>query len=240
MASDPFRYHPELATLIRDPRTSFFRDFDIEAFVAGMPAGAVIDFILPEAVREAGRRRFLEGRRDADLWVFAYGSLMWDPGFHFTEVRKAHAPHHERRFILKDTFGGRGTPERPGVMAALDEGHGCDGLAFRIARDAIEEETRQLWARERAGPAYIEAMIPLELSDRSVEAVAFLADYSARLIDPNLSREDQIAYAATGAGRLGSSYEYIENLARGFAAIGIDDAEVSGLLAAINEKRART
>ena len=58
----------------------------------------------------------------------------------------AYAPHHARRFILEDTYGGRGTVEAPGLMAALDTGAGCHGLCYRIAAEAVEHETEILFS----------------------------------------------------------------------------------------------
>jgi len=78
----------------------------------------------------------------------------------------------------------------------------------------------------------------VEIGGGGVEAVTFLADHRADAIVPDLPRDAQIAYAATGEGVLGTSFEYVENLSRGFAAIGIEDAEISDLLAAIKKKRA--
>jgi len=238
MSDDPFRYHPRLRALIRDPEESFFRDLDVEDLIARNPDPKIRDMLLSDEEREAGRLKLLADRRGDDLWVFAYGSLTWDPAIHFTEVRRAFAPHHQRRFILKDTRGPRGSAERPGVMAALDEGEGCHGLAFRIAKDRIEEETRRLWQRERIGPAYVEAMIAVELSDRAVEAVTFLADHGSEMIVSDLSREEQITFAATGEGFLGSSYDYVEKLATGLEALGIEDEDLTDLLTAIRERRA--
>ena len=149
MPDDPFRYHPGLRSLILDPLESEMRDFDVETLLArSADPSSFRDLLTPDDLREAGRHALLEGRLDEDLWVFAYGSLMWDPGFLFTEVRRGFAPRHMRRFILKDTRGPRGNPEFPGVMAALDAGAGCHGLAFRIARDRIEEETRRILRSE--------------------------------------------------------------------------------------------
>ena len=98
-----------------------------------------------EATREGLRRAALR-EHEGDLWVFAYGSLIWDPALIFTEVRRAYAPHHARRFILEDTYGGRGTVEAPGLMAALDAGAGCHGLCYRIAAEAVEHETEILFS----------------------------------------------------------------------------------------------
>lgn len=228
---DPFRHHPGLRALVTDPLDSTFRDFDVEAFAQSRPDLDLGSFILPKSVREAARHRVLAERPDPDLWVFAYGSLMWDPGIRFAEVRRARIDGYERKFILKDTFGGRGTHDSPGLMAALDHGVGCDGLAYRIPQALLDEETPHLWARERAGRAYCEAFVPTRLSDMTVTAVTFVADRGAEIIQPDLPRAEQVEYLARGEGFLGSSLDYIENLARHFELLKIDDAEVTSLLA---------
>jgi len=238
MTSDPFQHHPELRALIHDPMESFFRTFEPADLDEAMKeANLPPDWRQPDAQREALRCALLEGHRDKDLWIFAYGSLMWDPALRFSEVRRAHAPHHVRRFILKDSFGARGSPDRPGVMAALDEGHGCDGLAFRIPKEIMEEETIILWKRERIGPAYLERIVPVETDDGMLEAVTFVANHDADNICPELTWDEQVRFCATGVGRRGSSYEYVANLAGHFTALGIDDPDVTALLTAAQAYR---
>ncbi len=178
----------------------------------------------------AMRAQTLAGYRDNDLWVFGYGSLMWDPGFRFAEVRRAHVPDHARRFILKDTYGARGTFDAPGLMAALDKGPGCDGLLFRIAREQIEEETEVLWRREQIGPAYTAAFVEAIVADQPITALTFVADHDADMIDANLTRQEQIHFLATGTGFLGSSLDYLRNIAKKFAALGVHDEDVATLL----------
>ena len=229
--SDPFRHHPELREQIADPLQSFFRTFtiaDLERI--SREKGQTVRWWYPDEEREAMRAETLSGHLDDDLWVFAYGSLMWDPAFRFSEVHRAHAPDYARRFILRDTFGARGTPDQPGLMAALDPGAGCDGLVFRIPEDWIEEETPHIWGRERAGPAYHEAFIAVQKSSGPVTALTFVADHGSDIIVGDISRDEQVTYLATGTGVMGTSLEYIENLSRQFAAIGITDDEVDSLL----------
>lgn len=176
---------------------------------------------------------------DDDLWVFAYGSLMWDPGFHFAEVRRAALPGHARRFILRDIYGGRGTPEAPGLMAALDavEGQTCDGLVFRIAQPHVEAESQQIWKREMIAPAYTPVMVPVSFGDQQVQALTFVADHEAELIAPAITRAEQVSCLLTGGGFLGTSLEYLENIATHFDVLGIRDDEVVGLLAAVQDRR---
>lgn len=182
--------------------------------------------------REAMRAHTLEGRRDADLWVFAYGSLMWDPGLYFAEVRRAHLPAHARRFILKDIYGGRGTRECPGLMAALDtapDGPGCDGLLFRIARSDIEAETEVLWRREMIGPAYQARFVQARIDGAPVTALTFVADHATELVDASLDREAMLACFATGKGFMGSSLDYLRNVDDKLHVLGVADPGVTAL-----------
>ena len=78
-----------------------------------------------------------------DLWVFAYGSLIWDPGFPFEEARPALLRGYHRAFCLYSTRY-RGTPERPGLVLGLDRGGACRGVAFRVPGRHAAEVLRYL------------------------------------------------------------------------------------------------
>lgn len=229
---DPFVHHPALRDLISDPDKSFFRNFKPSDLDERMKAMDMPDGWRHSDVEvEDARLTYLAGRLDQDLWIFAYGSLKWDPAFKFAEVRRAHAPKHARKFILKDTIGARGTPEIPGLMAALDDGTGCDGLVFRIAKDEAEHESGVFWRRELLGHAYRPAFAKVSTHLGDVEALTVIANHEADVIRPDLTREEQIRYIATGKGFLGTSMEYLENIVAHFEVMGIDDSEVSQLLA---------
>src|SRR6476660_5856371 len=82
-----------------------------------------------------------------DLWVFAYGSLMWDPGFpHVASVPALLRGYHRSFCIWSARY--RGTPEQPGLVLGLDRGGACRGIAFRVAEEAVAEVVGILWARE--------------------------------------------------------------------------------------------
>lgn len=228
---DPFAHHPELRHQIADPLQSFFRTFTTAVLAAQMrQMGLPLDWWYPDEAREALRAATLAGRREADLWVFGYGSLMWDPAIRFAEVRRARVAGHARRFILKDIYGARGTRDKPGLMAALDEGPACEGLAFRIARDDIEQETEILWRREQVAPAYRAVFVQAHTPAGPIEALTFVADHDAELIDAGISRERQVQYVATGSGFAGASIDYLRNIEQKFSQLGIHDEEVSALL----------
>jgi cation transport protein ChaC len=235
---DPFIHHPDLRDLLIDPMASFFRDFraeDMDKLMADNGMGP--EWRLSETDREASRHTTLTRRHGDDLWVFGYGSLCWDPGIIFDEVRRAYVPTHARRFILVDTLGALGDARQPGLMAALDPGPGCHGLVFRIARENIESETYRLWSRERLVPAYTEDFVEAETDLGKVTALTFVADHSAELIHSDITREEQVQYLSTGSGFLGTSFDYAANLQASLAQIGVTDPKLDSLL---NEALAHT
>lgn len=232
MTGDPFQHHPALRGLIADPFQSAWRRFDMAQLDARLQAmGLPVDWHYTDAQIRNAFDIFLAQLPDRDLWIFAYGSLMWDPGFGFAEVRYGSVAGYGRRFILKDIFGGRGTAERPGLMAALDVGPGCQGLLFRIARADIAEEFWVLWRREMLAPGYLPVIAGCDTAQGPVAALTFIADHAAPPIEAGLSQAEQVHYIATGVGFLGTSLQYLENIAAQFSALQIDDAEVTGLLA---------
>lgn len=228
--ADPFAHHPELRGRIADPESSFFRTFSIEALIAQDPRQeALRNWVHTDTQREAIRAEALAGHT-GDLWIFGYGSLMWDPALRFAEVRRAHVADHARRLILVDTRGGRGTKDAPGLFATLDAGDGCEGLAFRIAAADVETETEILFRREMIAPGYLARFIPARISDADISVLAFVADHDVPDVRPDLTQEEQIRYIAHGAGDLGTSRDYLANIVAHFTHLGIADDHCTELM----------
>lgn len=236
MPIDPeaFAYHPGLRDKITDPATSFFRDFSLarlEEMISsrGLPTG----WWYSDDEREKLRAKVLSTRPTGDLWVFGYGSLMWDPAFIFSQVRRGTLPGHMRRFILRDAKGGRGMPEAPGLMAALDTAPPeavCDGLLFRIPEALVETETANLWCREGLSETYSAAFVDAHIDGMPVSALTFLANHEAEQIVPHISRDEQVHLLATGRGFLGSSIDYLRNIQAQFSLLDVNDLEITSLL----------
>lgn len=232
-----FRHHPGLKNLIRDPAKSFFRDLDLEELDVRMAErGAQMPWRRPDEEREAMRVGFLDGH-EGPVWVFAYGSLMWDPAIVFDEVRRAQMQGYSRSMCLVDTRGARGSAEAPGLMAGLTEGGVCDGLAFRIPADQVEDETERLWRREMIAHAYYAAFGEAETIQGPVKAICFVADPTSDQIDTDLSYAQQVQYIATGEGMLGTSYEYLENTLIQFDAMKVDDPALRALFRDVQQAR---
>ena len=230
-STNPFVHHPELRDLINKPEDCFFRTFTTAKLAEIAREKEIPQWWYSDEEREAMRAEAVAEHGGGDLWVFAYGSLMWDPGLYFEEVRRAWLPDHARRLILKDIYGARGTAEAPGLMAALDRGGaGCHGLAFRISEAKIETETEALWRREGIGPAYWPVFVEVRVGEAPLTALTFIANHEADLIDSEMSSDEQISYLVTGTGFAGSSIDYLRNLVGRLRAVGIEDADVEDLL----------
>src|SRR6185312_4421554 len=80
------------------------------------------DFFLTAEQREASLTetlaRYAPGE---DAWVFGYGSLMWNPVIEFAEQQPGQLEDWRRSFCFWMPMG-RGTPELPGLMLALERG----------------------------------------------------------------------------------------------------------------------
>lgn len=235
-----FRHCPQLLGRVQDPATSQFRrmeeryaEYDRLAQEQGR-----VNWRLRDEEREETRFEALKGRMGEDLWVFGYGSLIWDPGMHVDEFRRAAATGFRRRFCIH-LEGGRGTPERPGLMAALDRGEDCvcEGVVMRVPGAIMAEETRLMWMREMIAGSYIPAFIPLDTPQGEVEALAFLARHDdERFVDLDLRQEvERISFAE---GSLGTNLEYLARMVAQLETLGIHDVEMAKLLAACEARRA--
>lgn len=167
-----------------------------------------------------------------DVWVFGYGSLVWNPLFHFVERRRATVFGFHRRFCLWSVVG-RGTPERPGLVLGLDRGGCCRGVAFRLAAASAPEELRLLWCREMVTGAYLPRWLRMRDDAGERPALAFVvnrthAGYAGRLPFDTVAR-------AIGAGRglVGSSADYLRHTCEGLARHGIRDDHLAALHAAV-------
>ena len=90
-----------------------------------------------------------------DIWVFGYGSLMWNPGFDYLEVKRARIQGVHRAPCIY-SWVHRGTRERPGIVLGLARGGACVGKAFRIDVKKSEEILNYLRARELVTNVYLE------------------------------------------------------------------------------------
>jgi cation transport protein ChaC len=159
----------------------------------------------------------------ADVWVFGYGSLMWNPAFDFAEKRVGVIRGWHRRFCLLLEMG-RGSPANPGLMLALDRGGTCRGVAFRIPVGDVRHELLLIWRREMFGTAYLARWTQVRTVDGTVPAITFVVNrahphYAGRLSDIEIATR-----IASASGALGTCAAYLRNTREHLESLGIRDA----------------
>jgi cation transport protein ChaC len=144
-----------------------------------------------------------------DFWVFGYGSLMWRPGFEYSQAVKGRL-FGFRRALCIYSYVHRGTPERPGLVLGLDRGGSCTGMVFRVDghhRDVVMANLRE---RELVTNVYVEQHLPVHLSsgDR-VEAVCYIADRQHQQFAGSMSADEAARRVAVSSGRSGHNVDYV-------------------------------
>lgn len=164
---------------------------------------------LPEAAREASRRSIMaQLPADDDIWLFAYGSLIWSPMIDFSETLPATLFGYHRRFCLR-TMIGRGTPEAPGLVLGLESGGSCKGLAFRIAAKDTERELKLIWNREMIGGSYTPKIVKLKTDDGAIRAITFVINRDHENYAGRLASDAIAEIIAKAAGPLGPCADYL-------------------------------
>ncbi|MBU3914036.1 gamma-glutamylcyclotransferase, partial [bacterium] len=167
------------------------------------------------------------------LWVFGYGSLIWNPAFRYAEKRPARLFGFHRSFCLYLTIG-RGSPEKPGLMLALDRGGSCNGMAFRIATEDIESETKILWMREMISGAYNAHWGNLKADSGVIQGLTFVINRDHSRYNGKYSLDETVKALRRGEGYLGTCREYLENTVQGLNEINIHDKYLNMLCKRLN------
>lgn len=165
------------------------------------------------------------------LWIFGYGSLLWNPGFPVAERRQAVLHDHRRSFCMWSIHH-RGTPEAPGLVLALDaaEGERCSGLGLRAESGHEADTLAYLRERELVSSAYLEVERDIAFDDgRVVRAVTFVVDRAHAQYCGDLTVEEQARVIAGARGGRGHNAEYLFNTADHLTEIGLHDPRLTWL-----------
>ena len=185
--------------------------------------------VLTEEELAESRAAILSGvDLSAGVWLFGYGSLIWNPAFHFTDRLVGRIFGWHRRFCLW-THLGRGCPEQPGLVLGLERGGSCQGVAFHIAPEAAEEELAIVWRREMISGAYVPRWVDVHIAVGRVPAIAFVINHAHERYASFLS-DDEIASAiATARGFLGPCADSLVKTVDHLAELGIHDRPLERL-----------
>jgi cation transport protein ChaC len=169
--------------------------------------------------------------------VFAYGSLIWRPGFAASSRSPAVVRGWSRRFWQASTDH-RGVPGAPGRVVTLvrdvDDAR-CHGVVFDLPPDRADEIVAMLDIRESGG--YVRDVVPLEHPDGRPfgEGLVWIAHpdnphWAGPTTLPRL-----VEHIRSARGPSGPNLEYVLELADALAREGIEDLGIAALARALRE-----
>lgn len=203
---------------------------DIARLEAERLTAEALDRSLDEVLagREAG----------APLWIFAYGSLMWNPGLAFVAKRVGTVYGYHRNFCLWSRIN-RGTPDRPGLVLTLERGGSCRGLAFRLSASTSRDELRALWRREMSLGSYQPRWLECHAGPDRFRVLAFIVNRACSGYAGKLPLEAMVQSIASARGHYGSSAEYLFQTQATLEVHGILDTRVKRLAERVKSHLAR-
>jgi cation transport protein ChaC len=168
--------------------------------------------------------------KGAGWWVFAYGSLLWNPLFPVAEMRPASLRGLHRRFCLW-SLATRGTPTEPGLVLGLARGGACRGVALRLPAPLALDELHLLWRREMVVGGYQPRWVKLDADGRELVALTFVVRRDHAQYTGRLSRAKQVDVIGRARGAFGASADYLERTRVALISHGIVDPYLEDLAA---------
>lgn len=195
-------------------------------------AGALIERIETgrpgaEATLPAGFPGSWDGKED--LWVFAYGSLIWRPGFPWQERRLASIHGYHRSLCLWSRHH-RGSDQAPGLVFGLNRGGCCRGVVFRIGAADVPAAFAALWEREMIGGAYTPRWLVCHSDQGPVAGLAFLLNRACADYAGDVAEERRLDVIRTAVGRSGACLDYVLETERALRDHGISDCRLGALV----------
>lgn len=178
-------------------------------------------------------------REDRDVWLFAYGSLIWNPVLEY-EARHVATVHGYHRSMCLWSRINRGTPQTPGVVLGLDRGGRCTGVVYRIPADIAEQELRLLWRREMLLGSYSPKWVHATQGQQSFRALAFVVNRERSGYAGRIPNDQLVDVLCRAKGKLGSALEYLRLTIDGLAANGIRDPQLLQLDALVRVRQGET
>jgi len=177
-------------------------------------------------------------RTQSDFWVFAYGSLIWNPGFPYKSREAVKLIGYHRNYCIRSRIY-RGTPETPGLVLGLEKGGQCEGVGYRVAAELHAETMQYLRERELITDVYDETLLTIETRDGGRhQAYAYVANPAHEGYVAMQDFDAAIATIASACGSAGPNIEYALNTWVNLAGLGIRDSLVERVADALRARDA--
>lgn len=171
-----------------------------------------------------------------DVFVFGYGSLIWNPCMDHSGRLTGTVRGFHRRFCLWSNVY-RGTPENPGLVLGLDNGGAVRGLLYRLRASCARKELELLWRREMFGGSYVARWLNAKTEEGTVRAIGFVINHQAKSYAGKLSDDEVVEILSHARGRYGSGADYLVQTAESLRSAGLEDPHLDRLCAMLAAKQ---
>lgn len=173
------------------------------------------------------------------FWIFAYGSLMWNPEFAWDARHVATVRGYHRSFRIWSRIN-RGTPENPGLVLTLECGGSCRGLVYRIPADRVHEEMQRIWKREMTFGSYRPKWLTCTVGEQSIRALVFTVNRQCSGYAGRIPEQVMVEAIASARGRYGPAHDYLFKTIEALHQHGIRDERVEHLAGLVRARLAVT
>ncbi len=170
------------------------------------------------------------------IWVFAYGSLIWNPAFDVRYKKLGTLYGYHRSFCFWSKVG-RGSPEKPGMMLGLERGGACSGILLGVERQDAKEELTSVFMREMTGQTYLPKWGSVKTTSGWVKAITFVSNQSSENYVGRRPLEEVASHISRGAGHLGSCSDYLFNTTQHLQVLGLRDQMLENLCRLVERAR---
>ena len=176
---------------------------------------------------------------EKELWIFGYGSLIWNPALEFEEQRRCRIQGYQKKFCFWTTLG-RGSQEQPGLMMGLIDGGYCNGVSYRINPDKAATELDILFRREMLTFVYKPTWVNARCveSDTEFMALTFVVDPSNYRYVDDLTQQETVQIIARARGPLGRNCDYLFQLSEKLSEFGFEEPELDELVLLVRQNQA--
>jgi cation transport protein ChaC len=197
----------------------------------------------PEAAQPLSKPEFLATlsaalapwRAGEPFWIFAYGSLMWNPEFEWDARHVATVRGYHRSFRVWSRIN-RGTPENPGLVLTLECGGSCRGLVYRIPSNRVHVEIHGIWKREMNFGSYRPKWLSCAVGSESVRALVFAVNRQCSGYAGALPLDVMVQSIVSAAGHFGTAHDYLFKTMETLRQHGIRDARVEHLASLVRSR----
>ncbi|MBC8258263.1 MAG: gamma-glutamylcyclotransferase [SAR324 cluster bacterium] len=198
---------------------------------SGMEADSIRTLNLEDLKKSI--QEMLQGRNLAEgVWIFGYGSLIWNPDIDFVESLSGTVTGYHRRLCLKSVVY-RGTPEYHGLVFGLDHGSSCQGMAYRLDSEDLSTDLLKIWEREMFAETYIPTWVCVKTKLKDVSAITFVINTKHEHYMPDLDLEEVAERVVRAEGNCGTCHDYVKNTVKSLHQLGLRDPALEQLLTLI-------